>query len=595
MTAPLLRRLAAGLLILPLLFGAGCSDDKTERPSLTLSAEKIVLPSEAGATARLDVTASGPWQLEISGSGFDASPLHGGRGTTSVTLTATETNTSTARTSLGSLHLFMPQSGPELTVTVEQRPAVAAQTLLLYMPGRSLASYFEQNIEGIRRAVDADTPGDGRIFVCWQPANQRTAELFELYYDSNSASCATREVKTYTEFNAGDPESVHTLFAELADEAPALSYGLIIGCHGKAWVPASAGTLARGALRPSDGAKEYWQPAPGAYPTRSFGDSGYEMDITELADALAALPYRFDFLLFDDCFMANIETLYDLRASVDHVIASPCEIMADGFPYDRIIPQMFTDEGRSHDLGAVCYEFWNLYQNDYASDHLPHAVGMYHAGRHVGDRPSGRRHAPHQPDPGRGVRPQHAANLRGALAAPVLRHGAIRLRAVQRRGAARRVRGVLRRSLPAREPAAHRRFLFGLQQPDEPHHPLLGHHDQRALDEIHGGEPRDELVPRDARIALHPQNRGGQKRMKPAGPETTLRTPPADPAPASAERESPDGTVPLQVLPSGDFPYVPVCSGDAAGRHATIGAQPRTRARGLAAGPAPCATRIVRT
>lgn len=91
------------------------------------------------------------------------------------------------------------------------------------------------------------------------------------------------------------------------------------------------------------------------------------MDITELADALAALPYRFDFLLFDDCFMANIETLYDLRASVDHVIASPCEIMADGFPYDRIIPQMFTDEGRSHDLGAVCYEFWNLYQNDYAS------------------------------------------------------------------------------------------------------------------------------------------------------------------------------------------------------------------------------------
>ena len=300
MTAPLLRRLTAGLLILPLLFGAGCSDDKTERPSLTLSAEKIVLPSEAGATARLDVTASGPWQLEISGSGFDASPLHGGRGTTSVTLTATETNPSTARTSLGSLHLFMPQSGPELTVSVEQRPAVATQTLLLYMPGRSLASYFEQNIEGIRRAVDADTPGDGRIFVCWQPANQRTAELFELYYDSNSASCATREVKTYTEFNAGDPESVHTLFAELAD-------------------------------------------------------------------ALAALPYRFDFLLFDDCFMANIETLYDLRASVDHVIASPCEIMADGFPYDRIIPQMFTDEGRSYDLGAVCYEFWNLYQNDYAS------------------------------------------------------------------------------------------------------------------------------------------------------------------------------------------------------------------------------------
>lgn len=51
MTAPLLRRLTAGLLLLPLLFGAGCSDNKTEKPSLTLSAEKIVLGNEAGATA----------------------------------------------------------------------------------------------------------------------------------------------------------------------------------------------------------------------------------------------------------------------------------------------------------------------------------------------------------------------------------------------------------------------------------------------------------------------------------------------------------------------------------------------------------------
>lgn len=597
MTAPLLRRLTAGLLILPLLFGAGCSDDKTEKPSLTLSAEKIVLPSEAGATARLDVTASGPWQLEISGSGFDASPLHGGRGTTSVTLTATETNPSTARTSLGSLHLFMPQSGPELTVSVEQRPAVAAQTLLLYMPGRSLASYFEQNIEGIRRAVDADTPGDGRIFVCWQPANQRTAELFELYYDPNSASCATREVKTYTEFNAGDPESVHTLFAELADEAPALSYGLIIGCHGKAWVPASAGTLARGALQPSDGAKEYWQPAPGAYPTRSFGDSGYEMDITELADALAALPYRFDFLLFDDCFMANIETLYDLRASVDHVIASPCEIMADGFPYDRIIPQMFTDEGRSHDLGAVCYEFWNLYQNDYASTIYRMQSGcitlavmseidrLADVMRRINRTPAAE-YDPNTLQTYEGLSP-HLFYDMGQYVSVRCSDAALLDEFAE--------------CFDAAFPPESRLHTDGFYSAYNNRMNPITHYSGITISEPSTKFTEENRAtnwyPRDARIALHPQNRGGngKKRMKPAGPETTFRTPPADPAPASAERESPDGTIPLQVLPSGDFPYVPVCSGDTAGRHAAIGAQPRTRARGLATGPAPGATRIVRT
>ena len=365
MTRTPLHRLVTDLLILPLLFGASCSNDNTEKPNLMLSVKKIVLASETGSTAVFDVKTNTNWTLTFNDKDFEVSPTHGGCGTTSVTVTAMTANPSSARTERGTIRIESPAG--DMMLYVEQRPAIATQTLLLYMPGRSLASYFEQNIEGIHRAVDADTPGDGRIFVCYQPASHRTAELFELYYDANTASCITREVKTYTEFNAGDPQSVHMLFKELAEEAPALSYGLIIGCHGKAWVPSSAGTLMRGLLRPSDEAEEYWRPANGAYPTRSFGDPGYEMDITELANALAALPYRFDYLLFDDCFMANIETLYDLRTSVDYVIASPCEVMADGFPYDRIIPQMFTNEGRSHDLGAICYEFWNLYQNDYQS------------------------------------------------------------------------------------------------------------------------------------------------------------------------------------------------------------------------------------
>ena len=65
--------------------------------------------------------------------------------------------------------------------------------------------------------------------------------------------------------------------------------------------------------------------------------------------------------------MANIETLYDLRRAVDYIVASPCEVMGDGFPYDRIVPHLFEGNGVLSSLEKACWEFWNLYENDWRS------------------------------------------------------------------------------------------------------------------------------------------------------------------------------------------------------------------------------------
>ena len=86
--------------------------------------------------------------------------------------------------------------------------------------------------------------------------------------------------------------------------------------------------------------------------------------LTNFAAAVKAQNYRPDYLLFDACFMANIETLYDLRECTDYVIAAPCEIMAQGFPYERAMPWFFTDGGKEYNLTKVCEAFWNFYMND---------------------------------------------------------------------------------------------------------------------------------------------------------------------------------------------------------------------------------------
>lgn len=242
-------------------------------------------------------------------------------------------------------------------------PALATQTLLLYMPGQSLIAYYEHNIEGVSAAVTNRIPGDGRILVCYQPSGNKSVVLMEIYYDKHKQRAETTTLKTYDGFNAGNPEKVRQLFADAAETAPAQRYGLIIGCHGKAWIPAASGSIPYSLQRPAE--DDVWATAPGAKQTRSFGDKGYELDITELNAAFEAQRFRFDYLIFDDCFMANIETLYDLRSTVGYVVASPCEIMGDGFPYDRIIPHLFEETAVSERLAKTCREFWNLYENEY--------------------------------------------------------------------------------------------------------------------------------------------------------------------------------------------------------------------------------------
>ncbi|MDE5815711.1 MAG: clostripain family protease, partial [Alistipes sp.] len=227
------------------------------------------------------------------------------------------------------------------------------------MFGRSLLAYYEKNIAGIERAVNSEIPGDGRILVCYQPESYGKATLLEVFYDVEKQQCVREQLKTYDEFRADDAACVRRMFADIYDEAPAESYGLALGCHGFGWVPVGS------VLQKSAYSMEH--PRPGALMTRNstrfLGDTGHLIDIAQLAEAVTGLPYRFDYLIFDDCFMANIETLYDLRQVFDYIIASPCEVMAVGFPYDRTVPYLFASE--TPDLPRVCREFWNFYENDW--------------------------------------------------------------------------------------------------------------------------------------------------------------------------------------------------------------------------------------
>ena len=110
--------------------------------------------------------------------------------------------------------------------------------------------------------------------------------------------------------------------------------GIVLWSHGSAWLPKSEILNSKRASTSS---------------TRSFGiditteepQEPYEMDIRELAERLR--PFHYDFLVFDACFMSSIEVLYEMRNSFDYIISSPTEVLATGFPYKEILPELLSN------------------------------------------------------------------------------------------------------------------------------------------------------------------------------------------------------------------------------------------------------------
>ena len=85
------------------------------------------------------------------------------------------------------------------------------------------------------------------------------------------------------------------------------------------------------------------------------------MNIDDLAEGIRnSNMHHLQFLLFDDCYMANIETAYELRNVTDYLIGCPTEIMGHGMPYYEMWKYLASIQP---DYGKAVDGFYNFYSN----------------------------------------------------------------------------------------------------------------------------------------------------------------------------------------------------------------------------------------
>lgn len=226
-------------------------------------------------------------------------------------------------------------------------PLTQSHTLIVFMQGdNGLEEFMDVNLQRVVTAY-YEIPQDlGKIVVFYDRGNY--TRLTELYLDDGMAK--QRLIKEYnTAESTVDVEFMAGVFDLIRQEVPSETYGLILSSHGGGWVPADIYDLYL-FLDTS-----YEQPLA----ERSFyGQDGVEcMELPQLAQALSG--WKFEYLIFDACFMASVEGLYELRNISDYVIASSAEILGTGFPYEDIIPLLFSTE--NHSLRKACESYMQLY------------------------------------------------------------------------------------------------------------------------------------------------------------------------------------------------------------------------------------------
>ena len=240
------------------------------------------------------------------------------------------------------------------------------QTLIFYFAGTNLSFYFYRNISAIKEALRRDIKGNSRVMLFFQQTEKASAEIIELTCENGQ--CEEHKLSTYALPDEMDADNLSKILKEIMRLAPADTYSLLIGSHGTGWVPmyASPYTSIVGSTERHHIAN-YWQ-RTGEEMTRYIGEDSNPQnafDITTLAEAIALSGTKMEYILFDACFMANVESAYELRNATRYIVGSVCEIMGSGFPYTNALPHLLKNNGTTYDLDGACRAFNAFYDDNY--------------------------------------------------------------------------------------------------------------------------------------------------------------------------------------------------------------------------------------
>ncbi len=221
-------------------------------------------------------------------------------------------------------------------------PKQPQRTILVYLAGdNNLYPEVQEKIDALKQGWNEKL---GELLIFADTFGKEEPVLLRLIEKNNKVT--TQIIKHYDNDNSASPILLKEVIADVKNVAPASSYGMILFSHATGWLPAGA------FKNPLN-----WRPKVGSYSI--FEDKDRQM---ELAGFAKAIPNdMFDFIVFDMCFMAGIESTYALRNKAKYIIASSAEILSPGFMkiYATSLRKLYYS---SPDLIGFAKEFYHFFK-----------------------------------------------------------------------------------------------------------------------------------------------------------------------------------------------------------------------------------------
>lgn len=175
---------------------------------------------------------------------------------------------------------------------------------------------------------------DGRGNINGEPALDLNAPL-------NDVLEKAEIVKEYDEQYSVDKTVMSNVLKDMVTQVTTTRLGLVFGSHGSSWLNS-------------------------IYTSRAFGQDGSGDNtilIPDMVEAVGSVDKKFEFILFDACYMATAEVAYAFRNVCDYQLSSVMEVPAYGFPYEDFMKYLY--KGDEDNYKKVCQSYIEYYQNLY--------------------------------------------------------------------------------------------------------------------------------------------------------------------------------------------------------------------------------------
>lgn len=228
----------------------------------------------------------------------------------------------------------------EADPTVE--PSQPRRTVLVYMAAQNSMGSGNYHLTDSTEIMNARQHVSDNDRLLLFIDDSRAPRLYQVTKDAEEPT----PVRQWdTDFCSTDPQSLQAVLELVRTDYETDEYGLVMWSHADGWIPATD----------TDYGQYGGSAGVGTMSTLSFGidcgtgklsgNNGAQMNVEDMAAAIAASGMHCTYIFFDACLMQNLEVAYALRNVTDYVIASPAAIPGAGSYYTHQVQEgLFSDD-----------------------------------------------------------------------------------------------------------------------------------------------------------------------------------------------------------------------------------------------------------